>query len=704
MAVPNQQITPISEEQERAIITYATQAQNLLIAQFQLRSSLEEIDRNYMREADATTENMRAKIANRIGDKKKFQDVTVPIIMPQVEAALGYMANVFCTGYPVFGVSADPATEDQALQMETIIAENAVTANWVRQMLMFFRDGLKYNIHALECEWQQKKVWTVSNNPTAPNGAQPTETMWAGNVLRRMDLYNTFFDPRVHPSEVHSEGEYAGYIELMSRVRMKKYINDLFGKVSPSVVKKAFESGGMGGAGSSTAPFNYYRPIINPFPIMARNSAQTFDWMSWAFVGLPGGGKEGIRYNNAYQVTKMYARIIPNDFGFAVPEKNTPQVWKFILVNGQVVLFAEKQSNAHNFIPIFFGQPIEDGLDYQTKSFATNVGDLQDIASAMWNGFIASKRRLVGDRVLYDPLRVREKDINSTNPAAKIPVRPSAYGKPVGESVYQFPYRDEQTNSFIQGATAVQGFADLVNGQNPAQQGQFQKGNKTKSEYEDVMGHGNTRNQTMGMMTEGQVFVPLKETIKLNILQYQEEVTLFNSDKNQQVPIKPVDLRSNAVHFKINDGMLPAEKQMSTDEFQVALQTLMSAPSIAAAYNIAPMITYLFKVKGADLRPFEKPQVQVLYEQQTQQWQQMAMAALQKGVAFNVPQPTIPPELQQLQAQGPAASPTSAALESTTGTSTPTASPSAQRQAPTTSSGGQQPQPQMRAAGASRNG
>ncbi len=689
MAVPNQQITPISEDQERAILLYATQAQNFLISQYQLRSSLEEIDRNYMREADGTVENIRAKIANRIGDKKKFQDVTVPIIMPQVEAALGYMANVFCTGYPVFGVSADPATEDQALQMETIIAENAVTAGWVRQMLMFFRDGLKYNLHALECEWQQKKVWSVATDVNSPNGAKPTETMWAGNVLKRMDLYNTFFDPRVSPSEIHSEGEYAGYITLMSRIRMKKYINDLFGKVPVSTVKRAFETGSMGGISTSTSPFTYYQPLINPYPVMARNNTNTFDWMSWATAGL--STKESIRYNNAYQVTKLYARILPADFDFAVPEKNTPQVWKFIIVNGQVVLYGERQSNAHNFIPIFFGQPIEDGLDYQTKSFATNVADLQDIASAMWNGFIASKRRLIGDRVLFDPLRVREKDINSSNPAAKIPVRPSAYGKLVGEAVFQFPYRDEQTNSFIQGASAVQGFSDLVNGQNPAQQGQFQKGNKTKTEYEDVMGHGNTRNQTMGMMTEGQIFVPLKEAIKLNILQYQGEVTLFNRDANQAVDVKPIDLRAAAVHFKVNDGMLPAEKEMSTDEFQVALQTLLSAPQIAAEYNLAPLITYLFKTKGADLRPFEKPQVQVLYEQQVQQWQQMAMAAIQKGVPFNTPQPQIPPELQQLQAAGPAASPTSAALESTTGSQTP------QRSAA-------QPQPQLRSNGAARNG
>jgi len=33
---------------------------------------------------------------------------------------------------------------------------------------------------------------------------------------------------------------------------------------------------------------------------------------------------------------------LPNDFGMMVPEENTPQVWKFVIINNQVVLYAER--------------------------------------------------------------------------------------------------------------------------------------------------------------------------------------------------------------------------------------------------------------------------------------------------------------------------------------------------------------------------
>lgn len=671
MAVSSNIPVSVTKDQQLAIIKYASAGQTLLTSQFAIRNYLEVQDRYYMREGDFTTEQTRARLVNRIGDKSKLQNVTVPVVMPQVESAMEYMVNVFLTGYPIFGVSADPADEGAALQMETIIAENAQTARWKRELTMFFRDGLKYNLHAIECTWQEKKVATIETDVTQPNSAKLKDTLWQGNVLKRMDLYNTFFDPRVHPSEIHSEGEFAGYIEIYSRVRMKKYINDMYGKIDKDTALRALQSVPSGDSNSSTmAPYAYYRPLLNPFPIMNNYNSQGMDWMSWA-SDVP-DSKTGIKYTNIYQVMTLYARIIPADFGMKVPSENTPQVWKFIIINGSVVLYAERQTNAHNFLPILFGQPIEDGLDYQTKSFSANVQDMQDIASAMFNGYIAGQRRLVGDRALFDPSRIRAADINSVNPAAKIPVRPSAYGKPVSESVYTFPYNGQPTESLVQGATMITNFANLINGQNPAQQGQFVKGNKTKHEYEDIMGHGNGRNQLMAMSTETQVFTPLKDILKLNILQYQADAVIFNPQTKQQVQVSSTDLRKEAVLFKMSDGLTPTDELMSDDVFQTALQAMMSSPTIAQSYNVAPLFTYLMKQQGADLAPFEKSALQLSFEQQNAAWSQAAAQAAQAKVPFSTPQPQMPQALQQeLQAKaqtgGVGTSPAIIALQATVG-------------------------------------
>jgi hypothetical protein len=638
-------LVDLSTYQTTQIITNIRNWQNSLYSMYSMRAEMENIDREYMRESDWTPEQIRAHLANRRGDKTKMQNVTVPIIMPQVNSAKTYLDNVFLTGYPIFPIVAEPAHEDVAMQLETVVQENATTGGWAQQLSMFFRDGLKYNLHAVECNWEKKVNWSVGNDPKAVNGAAAVKTLWEGNVIRRMDLYNTFWDPRVHPSKIHEQGEFAGYTEIYSRIRFKTFCNSLYNVAPTKNIIAALASQPIQGAigASTSSPFGYYIPSVNPFPFF--NKSASMDWMNWA-MNVEQGGK-GIELKNAYSVTTVYARIIPSDYGIRVPQPNHPQVWKFIIVNGSVVLTAERLTNIHSYLPIFFGQPIEDGLDYQTKSFAQNVAPYQNLASAFWNGAIASKRRLVGDRVLYDPSRVSEAHINSTNPAAKIPVRPSAQGKPVNEAVYQFPYRDEQADSLIQANAAIVQMANLTNGQNPAQQGQFVKGNKTRHEYDDIMGHGNAQNQQLALSIEAQVFTPMKEVIKLNTLQYQQAATLYNTGRGKAVSVRPTDLRTTAIHFKVCDGLIPSDKVTGDDLLQTVIQQIGTSEQLASQYNVGQAFTYLIKTQGLDLTPFAKSLEQLQYEQALQAWQQTAAEFAKKGTPFNTPMPQPSKQLQQ---------------------------------------------------------
>jgi hypothetical protein len=129
------------------------------------------------------------------------------------------------------------------------------------------------------------------------------------------------------------------------------------------------------------------------------------------------------------------------------------------------------------------------------------------------------------------------------------------------------------------------------------------------------------------------------------------------------------------VQFKVSDGILPEDKQLSTDELQVALQVLGSTPQLAQGYNLPPLFSYIMKLRGADLKPFEKSPLQLQYEQQLAAWQQAAAEAAKTGAQFNSPQPQPSPELQQelqqMQKAGgtmaSASAATSSALASTQG-------------------------------------
>lgn len=622
----------IQEDAQKAFVQYYKVSQET-VKEFRssLRARLVKIDKIYQREMDETEEQRRAKAANEAGDPNRFQNVTVPVVMPSVETAVTYHSAVFLTGNPVFGVVSSPQFIDEALQMETIIENQAERGGWIRELVMFFRDGHKFNFAPIELEWNQEVTFAVETDiVNSPDEGVKKKVIWSGNTMKRLCPYNTFVDPRVAPTQVYKDGEWAGYTERVSRIKLKEKINTLpaKGKLIGNI-KAAFESGlGVGTTNSVSADSHYYyEPIINPELHITDTIGSGFDWMRWASLN---DTEPKIKYKDMYDLTTLYCRILPSDFGIIVPSPNTPQIYKLYIVNHEHVVYCERKTNAHNWIPIFIGQPLEDGLRYQTKSLAKNVEGFQYTGSALMNSIVHSRRRAVNDRALYDPSRVLAAHMNSENPSAKIPVKPSAFGEDIQKAVYQFPYREDQSSlSMLQIQQLISMSNNLI-GQNQATQGQFVKGNKTLEEFDTVMENANGRNQTSAILLEHQVFVPMKYMIKLNILQYQGGTTLYNREKEVEVEINPVELRKSVLEFKVSDGLIPASKLINADSWATALQVIGSSSDIGKNYNIAPLFSYLMKVRGAKISEFEKSPEQVAFETAYESWLQVVQFAIEK--------------------------------------------------------------------------
>ena len=625
-------VVTLTEKSQKAFIEYYRSVQSLRnTTRDEMRSQLERIDRAYQREVDRTDEHLDAQAANRQQDPNRFQNMTVPVVMPQVEAAVTHQTSVYLTGQPIFGVVAAPEFMDEALQLESVLENQSVRNGWARELIMFFRDGFKYNFAPLEVSWEDEVTHTVETDLSIDTKRGiPKEVIWSGNRLKRLDPYNTFVDTRVAPTEVYKKGEFAGYVEFMTRIELKVFIARLTDKIIANITP-AFESGlGVSTGAKHAGAMNYYIPSINPRVSETDNKGGGTNWLRWA--GLSTKRNQNIDYKDTYEVTILYAKVLPSEFELTVPNRNTPQIYKLIIVNHEHIIYAEQQTNAHAYLPIMIGQPLEDGLGYQTKSLAENAKPFQELASAYMNSNIASKRRAISDRTLYDPSRITSAHINSPNPSAKIPVRPAAYGKNISDAVYAFPYRDDQGTQGIQSVQQIMGLANTLNGQNLAQQGQFVKGNKTLHEFESVMQNAGGRDQLASILLEYQVFIPMKQILKLNILQFQGGTTIYNRDKQQAVEIDPVKLRKAVLDFRVSDGLVPASKLLNTESFATAMQVIGSSPQISAAYNIAPLFSYIMKSQGANLTEFEKSAEQLAFEQALGSWQQLATIAIEKGI------------------------------------------------------------------------
>lgn len=632
MAAPREPIYFLPQKSQDALIEYFKQTVAASFDIVNLRNRFEYIDLEYYRENQLHVESLQAKAANQAGNKRKIQDAVIPIIEPQVETAHSYLCSVFLTGMPMFGVVSDEENADEALQLETVIENQSINPSspWTRQFSMFFRDGLKYNFSAVEVDWCVEKTWSVvtdTNFDTTGAKGKPQEINWQGNKVKRIDPYNTLFDLRVPISEQHISAEFVGYVEMYNRPSLMSKLMALPNRMNYT---KAMECEPV----NTMLERLYYIPRVFTENFTYTRMVGMMDWNSWAF-GAKGIGDMRIRFKNLYYLVTRYCRIVPADFGMTVPNAKQVQIWKFVTVNDQVLVFAERQTNAHNLLPIIFGQPIEDGLNLQTKSLAQKLIPMQDLGSAHANAHLAARRRAVSDRMLYDPSRVNEKDINSDSPTAKIPCRPNAYGQPLEKAVYPFPFKWEESRGVMADVREVFSYSELIAGQNKAQQGQFVKGNKTKSEFEDIMGKASGRQQTQAIHIEAQVMMPCKHIIKYNILQYQPAGEMYSSTTKQPVKINPQELRKKALIFKISDGLMPSDKILDADTMAVALQMAGQPGSpLSEEYNAGKIAVHLIKSKGVDLDQYKYT------DEEKKQRQQMMLERIQAETnAKQQPQP-----------------------------------------------------------------
>lgn len=628
-------ILKISEQSQTKLISYLRHLRARYTYFYSIRGMLELADKEYYRENNKGEEHNRARLANNAGDASRFQDVTVPIVMDQVDSWVAFMTEVFCSSDPIFPVVAPDKFEDAALMMNTILDNQATKGRWKSELIKFFLDCGKYSLGACEVTWDKVNTAIIENDPNFSAGTQgrPRNIIWEGNRIKRVDLYNTFWDTTVLPQDVATEGEYAGYHELVSRNKLKQMIAKLGDDAIIKNIGAALES--------ETMLTEYWIPQVNPEALATLNTlTQGMDWFSWA--GLQ-NNKDGLAYKGLYIVTTLYARILPSDFDIKAPQPNTPQVWKFIIVNFSKVIYIERQTNAHEMIPIFFACPNDDGIKYQTKGLAANMKPFQQVTSALMNSVIASRRRAVSDKGLYNPMYIEAKDINSPNPAAKIPIKPSAYaGVPLNEMYMPIPFEDNQASISMQEVQVLSQMADMVSGQNKAQRGQFVKGNRTQGQYDDVMANADSKPKTRAIVLEDQFFTPIKYVLGINIMQYQGAEDLYHEDKNQIVAIDPMLLRNAIWKFKITDGASPADKELHTDVLTMFLQQFASSPQLQQGYNGAKLVSYLMKIKGADIKQFEKPPEQLQYEQALSAWQQAVLGLAKQNP--DIKQEQFPPQ------------------------------------------------------------
>lgn len=519
---------------------------------------------------------------------------TPPVVVSQVDSMVGYLADVFLSGTPMFPVVSSPSTKALAEQLEVLLDDHAALGGYARQLLMFFRDGIKYNYSAIEADWTSIEQYTVMDELLEPGIKKTAKDNKSYTKLKRLDPYNVVRDYNVSPGDIAAEGDYAGYIELLSKTKAKRKLQRLANDGEAFNVREAVATALSQSPDGS--PNYRIHPQVSDY-ISARKPISGLNWFQYL------GGKESPTVGtDNYEVFTFYARILPSEFLLSSPSPNTVQIWKFVVINSTIVVQAKRIISAYDYLPILFGQPLEDGLGYQTQSIAEGNIPFQQASETLFNISFNAARRAVSDRALYDPDLIKSKDINAPVPAAKIPVKSNSLdqSKTIRDAYYQIPFDARGTEGALQSGMQIVAFGKELSGLNSPMQGQFQKGNKSVQEWNDTMGGADARLRLPALTLEYQVFQPLKSILKLNIFQYGEDAVTVSQKSGEAVTVDIAKLRQTVLAFRIADGYTPKSKLAGTEAIAGAMQFIAQSQILQQAYGamLPGMFSHLMQLQG----------------------------------------------------------------------------------------------------------
>lgn len=593
-----------SDESQKAILGFVTSTLAIHKQMNDMQAKMDAIDEAYYRFKIAVSGGVDVVHADggceSCGDVLAGDEVTPPIVVAQVDSYVGYLADVFLSGSPLFPVVSSPANRKWAEQLETLIDDHAQIGGYTRQLLLFIHNAVKYNYGAIEAEWTGINQFSISPDVTAPNGKKTSKGQKKYTRILALDMRNTLRDPACNPGDIAEEGDYAGKIEVLSKMKLLRKMEKLKADGKLFNKQKAIQSGGT--IANPTALTNYTEPPLLSKYINARKRGAMGPEAMWAdYFGDSNASSHRVAYGTQYEVVTVYARICPCDFGIKVPEASNVQIWKFIVVNGQALISAERIISAYDFLPILFGQPMEDMMGDQTQGVAEGEIDFQEGAKTLFAIRFAAARRAVSDRALYLEEMIDPKHVNSKAAAPKIPVRISVLSTKTLEQAYkQIPFDMRGTETVLQDAQQMVQFSKELHGLNNARQGMATKGNKSVQEWNDTMGGSENRLRLPALRLEVQAFGPLKSIICLNLFQYGDSAIVISQKSGREMKIDIAKLREKVMAFKVADGYTPKSRLAATEAITAGMTLIGNSPILQQQYgpSLPEMFAHMMSLMG----------------------------------------------------------------------------------------------------------
>jgi hypothetical protein len=519
--------------------------------------------------------------------------INLPLAWVHIDDIMTYFAQTFAPNRGMFYHTARQDETDDAVQIVTKMNNDAIQSGAYREILQGLFALLKYNKGGYWVNWTKEEGPTLVQTDTDQQPQVEMQIRWQGNKMESVDNYNFLYDPSVPLHRLHIDGEFAARVDirshywLQSRAAAGFYYN----------VEKVLDD-----EDCQTSTMKYYR---NP-PQEAQFNSQNNNGTDTNWVSILSESAGYIKASG-YEVVTCYIRLNPVEFGLVTGSaqakalRNRYEVWRISILNDEYIIGADYMNNIHGFLPCFVGSMNDDIMGAAQRSVAEILTPLQDFASFLVNTHVEGVRSNLYGTTAYDPTMIDLDSVPKGEVAARVKIRPAAYGKDIRTFLYQISAQQD-TNQTMQDLEGVMG---LINQFFPTQSLPSQIASIDRavdSQVAAVQQGANRRQQKAARLLDDSIFRNVRFAMYYNIIQFapdSEEIT--DAFTGKTITLEITKLRNSNLPFIIGQGLKAIDRMAAAGMLQQIIFALIQAPTVAQGLDLLGLIDYWTSMIDVDI-------------------------------------------------------------------------------------------------------
>lgn len=517
---------------------------------------------------------------------KDLNNQMVPLCYSTISTIVTYLMQVFAGRVPIFDVSTYTSeSSDKARAVERLLHYNSEKIGLASKLHQFFWDAELYGVGIMRTNWKEETAPMYgpvqkmqrdefgSEVPITVNEATPT-VVFQGTDVENISPYMFYPDYHVPMKDVSSKGEYVFWATDVGR-------HELLQQPSLRYIKDIPARSGHGGQGDTDNE-----------SLMALATGGDF---------RPGLSSSGSEKQDSDYIEVIQGTIWINEKFFGLGPETSPKRWLFSIGNKGQIIQAEPHRSTYPGHPVVVAEPYSFGYSFGSLSAMDYIGDMQNLASWLFNSRIANVRSSIHNMFVLDPDRINVQDFEKPQPGNIIRTRPSIGGGDLKEAIIPIPINDVTARHFDdvkvikQIADTASGITDMARGE------EHPSSRRTASEVHKTAQSSESRLAKHAQLYSSQALSALAAQMVSNYQQFMSP-TFSVTVESQPVPVNITlnEVTGAIFQFPTRDGSLPIDKVRQFEIWKELLTSVAQDPELRQKYDFGRIFEEVAKIGGIE--------------------------------------------------------------------------------------------------------